>query len=267
MKYVFLTALSVIIFQNYLYCQYSDTLFIKPVCVDKIDTIRYDSTVSIRFLDYSCQEKIVKRISYYKDGKLESVQQFDFFGRRVCYISWYPNGQVQSSYNFSNGKSWYEDGCLMNKTECHNDTCVSNTYFKGGAIKLIEETSINGRPFHTIEYCENGQIICEEFLGKEYLYIAFHCNGMKKIVCKKNSKGYYVERYCEWNENGEIVIKGRYASSTSTTFVFVQNWGGIGQREGKWKYYNNNGKCIKIEVYQQGKLISSRVRQSISTSN
>lgn len=258
MKYLFIASLSVILFQNSLFSQSSDTLFFIPVCVENIDTMMYDSSISIRFIDYSCQEKIVKRIAYNQDGKLESIQQFDFLGRRIWYISWYPNGQTKSYYNFTNGKSWYENGGLMNSTECHNDTCVSITYFNGGAIKLIEETSINGRPFHTIEYCENGQIISEDFLGEEYLYIAYHCNGMKKIVCKKNNKGYYVEKYCEWNENGKIAVKGHYASSTSTTFVSVQNWGGIGQREGKWKYYEN-GKCVKIEVYKKGELISSKL--------
>ncbi|MEO6240313.1 MAG: hypothetical protein ABIQ40_03230 [Bacteroidia bacterium] len=74
---------------------------------------------------------------------------------------------------------------------------------------------------------------------------------------KRNKRGYLIGQYCKWNENGRLVIEGNFAT-TEIVYTTIQDGIGFGQKEGKWKYYDNNGKLLRSEKYKKGKLIDKK---------
>jgi antitoxin component YwqK of YwqJK toxin-antitoxin module len=67
--------------------------------------------------------------------------------------------------------------------------------------------------------------------------------------------GAFVDEFTEFYPNGKIKTFGLYKTDINTDPAQPLQNGGI--ETGKWKYYNESGKLIREELYDNGKLISS----------
>jgi antitoxin component YwqK of YwqJK toxin-antitoxin module len=260
MRQLFFLATIIFLFSVSLTAQVSDTIYRVPIGTDRIDTVRYDSTNAIKQINFYSNGKRIKIIAFYKNQNIDDAQSLDEIGRQLWYISWYPNGSQYQIYHHSVGQVWYEDGRLKEETTCENDTCISKRYYESGQLmQMRKKFTGSDRPIYAVDYCENGQIEREDIYGKQTTYTRYFCDG--KIECKgtRNAQAYLIGKYCEWNENGVLIAKGQYSDTKQITFLTPQTDGVLGQKDGTWKYYDDKGKLIKTEVYQNGKLISNKV--------
>ncbi len=242
--------------------QVNDSIYSVPKGTDRIDTIRFDSTNGIRFIEFIAQDKVLKRLFYNKEYLvISAADYYDDIGRTIWEITWYPNGKLRSLWyhNMEIGQTWYEDGKLQSNRNLSNDTVLSIFYFESGKINRIVK-KLSGYDstnyYYQVDYCENGFKRGEEFSGKEYIYRYYYCNGKKEIECKKDSNDFFVGEYKKWNAKGILILDGQFNSDRKpSNYTTIQDGKGFGQKDGNWLYYNDRGKLIKTEFYKEGKLI------------
>jgi antitoxin component YwqK of YwqJK toxin-antitoxin module len=250
----------------------NDSIYKTPVGTDRIDTIRFDSTNTIKFIEYISNDKVLKRLYYDKDNNvINGADYFDGIGRTIWEITWYSNGKVRSLWyhNMEVGQTWYEDGIIDESRTCINDTVLSTYFYKSGKTRKVVKT-LSGYDstnyYYSVTYCENGLKTSEDFSGKKYVYKSYYCNGNKEIICKKSSRDYFVGEFKKWNENGMLILKGQFVTDENNTkYLTMQDGRGFGQKEGKWKYYDDNGKLIKTEIYKNGILVCTKDSQGGKT--
>ncbi|CAN5313723.1 hypothetical protein BH09BAC5_BH09BAC5_01010 [soil metagenome] len=78
---------------------------------------------------------------------------------------------------------------------------------------------------------------------KEYIFAEYWKNGNNKKTVYYNTQKQKTGKYSELYENQILKITGRYKNDLKT---------------GKWKYYNPDGKLIRIEHYSEGRLVTSK---------
>jgi antitoxin component YwqK of YwqJK toxin-antitoxin module len=243
--------------------QVSDSIYKIPLGTERIDTIRFDSTNTIKFIEYIAKDKVLKRLFYSKDNIIKDAETYDDIGRSIWVISWYPNGKIERIFydNYQIGFTWYEDGILNSESKNVNDTIVETYYYESSKVRKIIKTlpaydSTDYR--YLVTYCENGFKTSEEFSGKEYTYKSYYCSGKKRTECQKGPHGHFIGKYYKWDENGILILKGQFAPDENHTHYTTIQDQSFGQKEGKWRYYDDNGKLIKTEVYEKGKLLYTK---------
>lgn len=151
----------------------------------------------------------------------------------------------------------------------NNYICYSNIT-KDKSIEIENCYYNNGAKFRTSNFI-NGKIngIIESY---------FSSGKLMKIECFVYECP--VGSFMEWYENGNLKTKGQFVLNTNnttleyynphsdTTLITNEVTGEIfkkvlsveckGFKDGIWRFYNNNGLCIKEEVWEKGKFIEGK---------
>ena len=243
--------------------QIDDSIYSVPIGTDRVDTIRLDSTKAIKLIEYISHDKVLKRLFYSPNGNLYAVEYYDEIGRIQWTITWYPDGKLRSTFykNYQFGSSWYEDGKEDEIAICSNDTIIRTYHYESGKTrKIIKELAGYDSTHYrySITFCENGQKTSEEFSGRIYTYHSYYCDGKKRVTCRRDAKGRFIGKYISWNENGTVGVKGHFANSKQIHNTSLQGEG-FGQKEGKWNFYDKNGKLTKVDIYKAGTLLYTKL--------
>lgn len=135
------------------------------------------------------------------------------------------------------------------RSETFGDSCSTFNYWTNGLLKKrVNYIMIDGAPVWWSEelYCSNGQLI---FKGPSpnqpgrKLYVNYYCNGFKKNEFYHLGLG-VDGKMTWWYENGVIESESFYDKNIPI---------------GLWKYYDDSGKLIKTEKYENGEVINQEV--------
>lgn len=157
---------------------------------------------------------------FYVDGQLKS------------YKNYYPNGNLEREYkSIDNYKS------------------AAKLYYPSGKLKSdIKYT--DGVADSWIDYNEEGQVIFEEMRDKSGAFLSYKKiyfdNGTPQQILEIVDKKQKTYNYTEYHKNGKISAQGQKIYS-DVKFDYVYN--------GKWKFFDENGKLIKEEEYVKGEKV------------
>ncbi len=207
-------------------------------------------------------------IVYYDKSKKQKALDKTILNNRPSGTekSWYRNGQLKNELVWpADGtelkyihNEWYSDGKVKTVRICPTDTCVTKTYYHNGKLKK-KEVGVTPSLDYVEEYCENGQLKYSPFNpnAKEKVHIInYHCNGKKSLESNWVA-GVYAGEYKEWNENGILVLKGQYDDDPKKIeSIFSGHWINL-EKIGTWQYFDNSGKLLMEEFYENGKLIKT----------
>jgi antitoxin component YwqK of YwqJK toxin-antitoxin module len=173
--------------------------------------------------DYYKNGELVRSITWYKDSLKMSEGIYTKGVKDSIWTSWYQNKQKESEFHYFEGvlkewSMWYPNG--KKKADGYGDYC----YRQG---KLTE-------------WYENGN------LKEEWIF---------QIGQPQTFKLYY--------QNGKVKQEGfggEYSEDVRTVYSFgrCKSGGYKSPESGAWKYYNESGKLVKEENYDNGKLISTK---------
>lgn len=206
-------------------------------------TIYYDSTFSIRAVHV-----------YYNENNFRTIDTM-----------WYRSGQIKEWYHDKDYiihgcyeyQSWFPDGKLHKTTYCDGDTTVYMKYYHSGKIEAIDknykDSTLNWMVLHyQVEYYENGQKKSDpnDINGSRKNHRSYYENGQpsREVIWKGDST---LGDCKEWYSNGKLKAKGQYELPLFLRNVYPVN------KIGTWSYYNESGKLIKEEFYEEGKLVKT----------
>lgn len=167
---------------------------------------------------------------FYKSGKLLH-KGFYVDGQLRAYKNYYENGQIERMYRMIDYKNcevfiYYTDGKI--KSEVHYYNKVSNKqtdYFPNGNIDMVEES-----------HGDNDYLLKRN---------SFFENGNPEVIFELTDKRKRLYLHKEFFESGKIKEEGNLKySADKIDYV----------KEGEWKTYDESGKVIKTEKYQNGEL-------------
>lgn len=169
---------------------------------------------------------------FYPDGKtLHKGYYID--GQLKAYKNYFPNGQLEREYkmtdlNKSSMAVYYEDGKMR-----------SNILYSGGNILKEEDYYPSGQLEYMEEYDKKG----EYYVMRKF----FAPNGKPTSTLELTDakKKLYISK--EYYENGNVKEEGQMIYNA-----------GIGdyQKNGKWKYYDENGKLKEEKTFARGEEVS-----------
>ena len=97
------------------------------------------------------------------------------------------------------------------------------------------------------------RLIKEKKTGNTYEVTSFYSNG--ELRESKTIRGeQLIGKYRKYKPSGQKDIEGKYKRRKSE---FIANGKIDGTKKGKWKYYSNNEKLIKVITFRRGTMISS----------
>lgn len=181
---------------------------------------------------------------------------------------WYSTGALQSisqkttsdCFECSNDTSWYIDGILKSTYKCNTDTCVHAEFYHSGQLRekniTWSDSSLPSGSFawhYKAQYYENGQLIYTigDPSKKEDQYRCKYYPSGQKLWESTLRFDCRIGPYKEWHSNGVLKIQGEYSDKHVTT------WAKPEKKIGTWSYYNESGKLIKEEFYEEGKLVKT----------
>ena len=204
-------------------------------------------------------------IVYYDESKKKKAMEAAFKRGKLAGTEkqWYDSGRLKTeSSNVEDTsmwtyKKWYPDGNIYSERKCVNDTCTIEYYYSGGVLmeRDIQAFDVKGvrNWFYSVTFCDNGQAKFSPALNPDspdpQLITTFYCNGSRKAeftLLQVKNEFLRIGYYTEWYEDGGLKIQGLYDDSGP---------GGAGKKIGTWHYYNNEKTVIKLEEYENGKLI------------
>jgi len=200
---------------------YGITLYEKLTPLMGGDSIRYDKR------GYNVQGWWE---DYYKSGKLLH-KGFYLDGQLRAYKNYFENGQVERVYRMIDYKHcevhiYYPDGKIKSEVHYYNRVPNKQTdYFPNGNIDLYEES-----------HGDN------DYLVKRNTYFE---NGYAEILFELLDKRKKLYSHKEYFETGKIKEEGNLKYSVDK-LDYV--------KEGEWKTYDETGKVLKAEKYQNGEL-------------
>ena len=200
---------------------------------------------------------------YYKNGNLSYIGSGNYnYTDSVC-RTYYENGQIAVEQSFDNGKrvgkttAWHENGKVKGYNYYEDDKPIGTWQ----------------------EWDENGQLIKEHRFKAIKLSSKFGRGRNSEASVKRKTKEWYsngqfkktekwgfdlnLGRYAEYYENGQLKAKGKYANPF-WAMGYVIFWCNCprsfkeddsfrnGIKNGKWKYYNENGDLLTTQKYRFG---------------
>ena len=197
----------------------------------------------------------------YYDVDLIMKAQWSFRGNQTFFDTcWFRNGTLKSWTDFHsdpacyNRREWYPDGSLKQRSDCTGDTNVSISYYNSGSTKMKivayrDSNNLFLTDHYIAEYYENGQLIFDIADPSAPVQIRrkYYSNGQKmwEITLRYH---FAYGPFTEWYANGQIRCKGTYSEIRR---------GNSDVKDGKWSYYNESGKLVKEEFYEEGKLVKT----------
>lgn len=189
------------------------------------DSVRYDKkgySVQGWWEDYYENGNVLHK-GYYVDGQLRNYKNF------------YINGHLERSYRQTNiGKSEME-------IYYDTDTLKSMVWYVGENAQKWIDFFPNGKIFFIEEYDKR----VEKLIQRK----VFNETGMPQLLIQisDEKKQLYIQQ--EYYENGKLKEGGK---------IIMSDLYGDFQKEGKWNYYDENGKWIREEIYNKGQMISGK---------
>jgi antitoxin component YwqK of YwqJK toxin-antitoxin module len=231
---------------------YSDTTY---TGTDTIIAFYKNEKITI-FIDYIKGKKI-HALGYWDNKNKYQETFFNGSKRNGWDIKWFKNGQKKSQIYYENGVffspviDWYEDGKIKSiinfKTKGSKE--FVKAWYKNGNL---EDDSYNPNDSSDAridkEYYDNGQLKSESIYnaGKQK-YNLYYSNGKK--VCEGNIYNALWGQLGKWQEWYDTGTKKR-------EYFFNDSIPNI--KEGKWKWWDKNGKLIKEETYKNNELIDKK---------
>lgn len=212
-----------------------------------------------------------KEVYVYFDSSLKHKAAYYKYGRFNCDIdsAWFRNGQVkrwrvtiQNCVTCATIREWYPNGQLKLQGDYSNDTCTWINYYPSGKLEEVsvnyhdtmDSEGVHGWHYHA-RYYENGQKKYEPInpnLRGSEPFVCYYESGNKQCVTTLYHYTNYIGSYIEWYDNGQIKEKGEYADLGRKYLGFPST-----DKTGTWSYYNESGKLIKEEFYEEGKLVKT----------
>jgi len=181
--------------------------------------------------------------------------------------TWFRNGNLKSwstqlpnCGNCWNSREWNQEGKLLIQTDYANDTLTTIHYYTSGVVSkrnIHYLDTIHPRTMvwhYSVEYYENGQRKYDPVdpnLREPEAYTEYYESGQKKLETTLLEHT-YLGSYTFWYSNGQIKIRGQYIDGGLSQFGFPKS-----NMDGTWSYYNESGKLIKEEFYEEGKLVKT----------
>ena len=233
------------------------------------DTSQVDSytwELEDTIVDFSFKDRVKQDghwLAYYDRLKKIKATEATFNNGKLIgkETQWYQNGKVKKesicsdtlNLNFWEFSLWNSGGKLCMERKFKNDTCTLSEYYHDGSLKQkdIQEKDSTGQYAYltyTVIYCENGQIKFSpsNFSSNEpQLILGYYCSGAKKSEWTWRN-GTFIGNYKEWFENGKPKCSGMYDDEET-------NWTQT-DKIGIWQYFNSEGKLIKQEKYENGRV-------------
>lgn len=200
---------------------YGITMYEKLTPLMGGDSVRYDKkgyNIQGWWDDYYTSGKLLHK-GFYVDGQLRA------------YKNYWENGQVERIFRMEDYKHceifiYYPDGKL--KSEVHYYNHVPNKqidYYRNGNVDLYEES-----------HGDNDYLIKRN---------TFFENGNAEVIFELTDKKKKIYMHKEFSESGRIKEEGNLKySADKLDYV----------KDGEWKTYDETGKVIKTEKYQNGEL-------------
>lgn len=180
--------------------------------------------------------------------------------------AWNRNGTFRKIYlskdSITHGcydsESWYPSGTLKCTTSCDGDSSLQILYYPNGQIKEKLYSWRDSVPGNWIvnhihyQYYENGHLKSDpsDINGPRQTIKNYYESGK---VSRETTwqAGALIGPYHEWYENGQLKVEGKYK-------IPPNDHGFHGTTQiGTWSYYNESGKLIKEEFYEEGKLVKT----------
>lgn len=205
---------------------------------------------------------------YYDVAHKDSALHIQYFQNGQASESWYRNGQLKCVYPNSSDVAfdrfevtkWYLNGTIKSMRRCYPDSCISLEYYENGqiaskSIELADSIRHYMVYYYHADFYENGQLKSDSYYPntrKAFRLMSYYPSGAKQSqydFCMMNLFG----PYKEWYENGQLKIDGNYESFVDNGQLNI-----IGNKKtGKWSYYNESGKLIKEEFYENNILVKT----------
>jgi len=219
-----------------------------------IDTLFYHDNIIEKLFFYKGDNKL-KEVRYHSNGNLSLIMYLDNVGRtHGKFESWYENGQIsiESVYIHDTidgkGHSWNSDGSLNSISDCKMGDCETKYLYPSGKVKKIQKHYLSAI-YEIMTFCENGRLTQRVYPGKTNMpYYFYHCDGQMLVKGTVNADGTHIGNFEHYYPNGNYREKGAYANRE----------GLIVPKIGKWTYYNEDGKLVREEIYDdEGTLIKT----------
>lgn len=219
----------------------SDTTKIKwYISSESKDTIYQlkDTSPKGKWIVYYDQSKKLKAFEW------ESVKDIDDFYEETI---WYRNGDIKSVRNISLTK----------------DTLSNINYYKNRRVKNknINVWEVNEKGWVLVidsSFYDNGQIkqtpVDWKSFKKQKIVFYFQ-TGIKKYEMQWIN-GTLVDEYKEYFESGKIKIIGNYLNPMDIDPSTIPS-SRHSIEHGIWKYFNEEGKLIKEEQFENGKILNA----------
>jgi|GEM_PF-2851725 len=240
-------------------CLYFDTL--QEIIPDtsaylRLNKLNPEGDTAILYWDRNMQQRYKSVLTgnntsndttFYRNGSIDEI----FYRNGLKEIEFYIMG-------------WYPDGKKKEEQVFKGDQKIETFYYSSGNIKAIETfLKIHNDPayflwVYTKRFCENGTVIVQDSANSLMVRkIERHfCDGSKEAEFTL-FQGHALGKYRFWYPNGQPKIDGQFIDTIERKKINDYNdkaWG----KQGKWSYYNENGKLIKEEMYKDGEVLSEK---------
>lgn len=169
----------------------------------------------------------------YPDGKIRHKGYYDQGKIVTVFTNYYENGQVERTFKAKTDKKgtldvYYPSGAPLSHVEwIDGESLLWEDYYPHGQIEFAEEYNKN------LEY---------------YLYMRFYYeDGKPQILFELTDEKQRLYSYKEFYPNGQVKEMGNKMYNEALNDYPM---------EGKWFYYEENGKLTLEEEYTRGQLIN-----------
>ena len=206
----------------------------------KSDTIRVGVNHNVKIVRLYNKNGVMKStISYYNDSTIHLITSNKKFILDGLSLSWYMSGKIKTIGNYFNDYGFeielYEDGSLM---QFHQ-------VYKLSQLGVSSEFYPNGQTFRILY---NDSTI--------YTQKTYHMNGIIAMEGKVLKGKTRIGIWKEYNDKGLLIRVFEYKNQLADEISYLDGDNSI--KTGNWLYYDSNGKLIKIETYDEDRLIKTR---------
>ena len=173
---------------------------------------------------------------------------------------WYSNGAIASKMQITGTykwyfHQWYPDGQDKAERIDKHDTDYTYYYYHSGKLKQLDVT-VFANWIYSEQRCENGIITFKDSISSrnKHLWTGYYCNGNKKYELLMDGL-YVIGETKRWYENGNFQEIGSYDYKTDGSDT---NKKGFTVEQGKWSYYDENGKLLKEVWYKDGVVVKEQ---------